>query len=49
MATYQHVHSAVQADAARVFAGLTGPTGFDLVEGFGRSPLSAEKYGKYIL
>jgi hypothetical protein len=33
MATYQHVLPGMQADAARVFAGLIPSTGFNPVEG----------------
>jgi hypothetical protein len=33
MATYQHVLTGMQADAARVFAGLIGSTGLYPVEG----------------
>jgi hypothetical protein len=33
MATYQHELPSMQAEAARVFAGLIGSTGFNPVEG----------------
>ena len=43
MATYQHVLPGMQADAARVFAGLIASTGFNPVEGSVDRPLGAVK------
>ncbi len=43
MATYQHVLPGMQADAARVFAGLIGSTGFNPVEGSVERPFGAVK------
>ena len=43
MATYQHVLPGMQADAARIFAGLIASTGLNPVEGSVDRPLGAVK------
>jgi integrase len=43
MATYQHVLPGMQADAARIFAGLLSSTVFNPVEGSVKRPFGANK------